>query len=526
MMTLVEKHQELSWSLAQDIAEDQDYWRLHFNAARNYRSRIDDAIERYQETCIRYDITPDSTALMVVDHTLGLYDRLLETFEQKLDPEAGHTAKTHIENTARQLSLLRSSIARSPAWVCGAYDQSTLAQHFTASNYDCEIKYDRYESGRAKELETQIGNLMNFGDHTDVLMTSSGMAAYHVIDAYLRKDVLKANDAVLIVGDLYSEVTESALKGFQGNTNRSKSTDIDAIVKEIEDQNARVVYLDYMENRVGMRFCDVEKVIEKFSEKHPDREITFVIDGTMTSGGDQPFKAARSDNVEVLYHSSCCKYLQFGQDVTSAGFLAFSQNMRSTFDDIRRAQGAILYDQNAWAFPDVSAPAYHMRMKRMTRNALVTAEVISGYHELKGFVEPVFPGLLSHPNHDSAQHHTCLGNLMTFKFNTDYDPDKDALNRFITDYLKQAKRDKIDIVNGESFGFGIPRIYVGWTPSNNFKPFLRLSAGDRDIETVQKTAHSLAKQLIGFRAALDLKNVPAITKKRIVAMLMHSKPDF
>ena len=489
----------LSWEQARDVAEDHAYWRGQAGAARAFLRRIDASLERYDKYCENASVHADQDGIDTVRDIRDLYARKTTRLDSLLArPVTSDDDRRGIESLTRTLHQLRVTAARSAAWVCEPYEQSRYARLFNAASFAADVKYDRYESGRVREIESSLRHVTALGAGSDLLATSSGMAAYHMADAYLRGHVLAPGDTVLVAHGLYSEVRESMLKGFTGRIVETDLYDAESILDAMDRSNARVVYLDPMKNRLEMRMCDVDAVIDGWQARHPDRPVSFVIDGTMTTGADKPFDARRSERAEILYYSSCCKYLQLGQDSVSAGFLAFPAAKKAVFEDIRRAAGAILYDSDAWAYPDVDKDAYDWRMRRLTRNALLVGAAINDDHGLANRVSAVYPGLPGHPDFDLGRETPYLGSVLTFRFDDAARAGRKHLDAFVHAFVDTARAENLDVVNGESFGFGAPRIYVGWTPTGAFPPFLRLSAGDRPLQNTAAVASLLKDALKDF----------------------------
>lgn len=483
----------------QDYDEDIIYWEFLATECRQFLTNNLASINNYNMFCAKHEIALDDNALSTISDLHDLYQKKLTYLGQAI-AEPFNNLSTHqktrhnVENLVRGLHQLRIPIARCAAWVCEAYNQSISAQIFHNTTHDLEVHYDRYESARVNEIETDLKQILNIGLYADVLATSSGMAAYTIIDHHLRNACLQHDYTVLIVHDLYSEVIECALKGFKGQIIRKCLFDEEEIIAAIEDTNARVVYMDQMQNREGMRVTDIEKIIDIWNKKHSDKPIVFVIDGTMTTGSLRHFDKPTNSAV-VLYYSSCCKYMQLGQDNVSAGFIAFPKNLLKDLKDVRRVTGTILYDTDAWAYPNITAEAYNWRMLRMQRNALLITDTVNDSKMLSPIVEAVYPKHETHKDFLKAQHISHTGGLLTFRFKGD-GLAKNDLDKITKHCIKNAKKIGLDLINGESFGFGIPRIYVGWTPSNSFKPFLRLSVGDRTIDEVLQLSKIIEKSII------------------------------
>jgi cystathionine beta-lyase/cystathionine gamma-synthase len=243
---------------------------------------------------------------------------------------------------------------------------------------------------------------------------------------------------------------------------------------------------------------DIETVLATIAKRLTD-DVYVVIDGTMLSGQISLSKLANiSPHIKILYYDSCSKYLQLGLDIAMAGLVIVPIELQSIFDRLRRNTGTILYDASANIFPIYDRFVHQMRMGRFSRNAQLVGNLIESDNELSGKVIPYFPLLSSHQDYEVARKCESVGGLITFSFVDPYLNQRDSLNSFIEIALTVAKKHRVSLTKGVSFGFSIPRISAAM--AENSPPFLRLSAGDRSYTETVLLAEAL---IIAFKTYIN-----------------------
>ena len=482
-----------------DAREDTEYLKTRFGEIKQTARRIQARLKEYLDYCNVEKLNIDEAAVHTVTNLERNISELLgQNGGINLDPhlpptEYGRQVTAHLQ---KYRSLLHMIMATSMVLDLrsASYGQSWDTMFFALdSQGNPGVNYNRYESNQLTFVERQLAEVLRLDQRTiGLLVTSSGMAAYSVIEAYLQRYVLKLGDIVLLPHYIYFETDEQISKLPNINIQRADTHDVAEICKLIKEKKPRVVFLDPLTNTVELRMTDTEAVIKQTAKEELNEDIYFVIDGTMMSGEINPFPSDKGNpHVKVLYYDSCSKYLQLGLDIAMGGLVAIPVELTALFDRLRRNTGTIMYDSASNIFPAYSREIHDRRMRRMSRNAILISNAINQDPELAQTMQAHYPILKSHPDHVLAKKFNSVGGLMTFTFNNPTLNQRDSLNSFIETALVVAKKHSVSLTKGVSFGFSLPRISAATAMAENSPPFLRLSVGDRSYNETTMLATAL-----------------------------------
>lgn len=378
------------------------------------------------------------------------------------------------EYMARAALQTKSYVIQCLEWCAPAYLQSHANQFFDlVAQNNLRVNYERYESREVDAIEQQLQQLFGYEADRSVLVTSSGMAAYNVIESYLIRDTLKPGDTILVSPYIYFEASEQlkALQGFQ--ILFSDSYDAQDMLAQIETLQPAVVFLDPLSNTPEQRVIDMRAFFERL-DKVVRRKTTVVVDGTMIPGCFRK-EWGHCRNVDVIYYESCSKYLQLGFDTTMAGYVLVPAAMRDRFYNIRRNTGSILARDCAHTFPRYDAETLSRRMDRITENALTVMNYFASSRAVQDIVSVHYPGHSSHIDYPISRQYTTLGGCVSFKFHADNGYGK--LNRYIGELIQECARRNIKLIKGVSFGHTVPRISASSAMAGFDKPYVRLFVG-------------------------------------------------
>lgn len=488
-----------------DVNEDIDYWNCRFDDFLRIRDRICRRLLEYLAYCRAENLRVDEFAVRVIEdfetnsaemligHELGLHASLsVPEYNFKI---------TALLQKYRALLHIAMSASMVLDWRSASYKQSLDTMFFGLESQDNPgVNYNRYESGIVSFVEKNMTQVLDFDPvKTTLYITSSGMAAYTLLESYLIRYVLIPGDTVLLPHYIYFESDEQISKVSGIQIERSTSLRGDDLIRVIQEKSPKVVFLDPLTNTDDLRMTDVEAVIGKVSELVLENDLYFVVDGSMMSGEFNPFSALNNNpRVKVLYYDSCSKYMQLGLDMAMGGLVVVPVELASIFDRLRRNTGTIMYDSEATVFPIYSRETHQRRMKRFSRNAALVGRMISEDVQVSAEVKPIFPLLETHLDYDLARRFNSVGGVITFKFESPELNGRDALNRFIELALTVAKDYQISLTKGVSFGFSIPRISAAAAMAETIQPFLRLSVGDRSYQETQLLATALVESFRGY----------------------------
>jgi threonine dehydratase len=471
----------------QEVKEDVQYWEDRFNDIKRIINNIEEHLSEYIKYCKVEKLNPDKSAVELIQEFIktskkNLQDKLPE-LSAKLDIKKYNNLIT--QNLQKYRALLHSIMSASMVldWRSASYNQSLDTMFFGLDTQrNPGVNYNRYESNQLTFVEKMLAKVLGLNqEKTMLLATSSGMAAYNLIESYLIRYVLKPNDIILIPHYIYFETDEQISKIFSLNIVRADTHDTEEIIKLIAKNKPRIVFLDQLTNTVELRITDVETIIRKVAENKTTEDIYFIIDGSMISGEINPSTISDNPHIKILYYDSCSKYLQLGLDIGMGGLIVAPTELSPTFERLRRNIGAIMYDSVANIFPIYSHETHKKRMRRFTRNAVIIGEKFNNDVELSKYINIHFPLLKNHPDYKTATNFDSLGGLITFSFKDQNLNQRESLNSLIEIVLIVAKEHGVSLTKGVSFGFSIPRISAASAMAENTPPFLRLSTGDRSF---------------------------------------------
>jgi len=384
---------------------------------------------------------------------------------------------TVCESALRSAYRLTGALGSLAAWTAPATQESSALNSFpTAASRDA-VAYARYGCPEICVQELAYASMLGFDpDQIRLVLTSSGMAAFSLIENFLLRDVLRPHDRVLLHPGIYFETRQQlqSLPFLKVHTVRGGGRA--EMIEAIAEMRPRVVFVDPLTNSMDYRAIDMVRLLDE-ADRICESETWFVIDGTLLSGGCNPFAARNRRHVRVLYYESGCKYLQFGMDLGPAGVVVVDGTFAGRFLELRRGIGAITSE--ALVLPRASRGAYLDYLGAQTACALAVAEAVNAFprHDGRMPIRAVHPLLPEHPDYCEAEAYEHLGGVLMFKFTNGELNRREPLEAFIDALMLLAVRADLPLTTGVSFGFRVPRIGAAWSSYDADHAFLRLSAG-------------------------------------------------
>ena len=380
-------------------------------------------------------------------------------------------------STLRAAYRLIAALASLASWSAPAAQESCALGSFPLAAPRDVVSYARYGCAETAKQESVYATLLGFDQsRTRLLLTSSGMGAYALIESFLLRDVLRPGDRAVLHPGVYFE-TQAQLRSLACvESTTAAGARREDLLAAIVAREPRVVFVDPLTNTVELRLLDLNGVLNE-ADRVCRRETWFVIDGTLLSGAFDPFQEPPRRHVRVLYYESGCKYLQFGLDLGPAGVVVVERGLAERFEQLRRGLGAIAPE--FLVLPRASRRAYLQFLGRQTASAEAAALAVSGRLPGRGTpcIEAVFPRIASHSDHRQTACYPHCGGLLTFRFSDQRLNRRGPLESFIDVVMHAARAAQLPLTTGVSFGFRIPRISAAWSDYNPGAAFLRLSAG-------------------------------------------------
>jgi cystathionine beta-lyase/cystathionine gamma-synthase len=353
--------------------------------------------------------------------------------------------------------------------------------------YHDEYKRDRHPD--AAELESSwlreyVDN--PHGHDVRALATSSGMAAFTTILGCLLMEP-GPHGPVLVGASTYHECRQLIAHGPLGSgALLVDETETKRLLQAIEEHRPRLIFLDSLCNAAGSAVPDLQRVISHLARS--GRLVRLVIDNTMRSATFQPLALApHTISVELVVFESVTKYAQLGLDRTAAGMIIAPRRLAARLDESREHLGTNLTDLAAHQVPEPNRPLLLERLARLGRNARELAVFLAERYAGRGHAIRVdYPGLPGHPSYPVARTLTFQGG--TFGLTPEVDS-HELRTQLVKAILYEARRRRVPLVEGTSFGFDTTRVYLTAATPAHEPPFVRIAAGSEHrlgVETLKR----------------------------------------
>jgi cystathionine gamma-synthase len=309
-------------------------------------------------------------------------------------------------------------------------------------------------------------------DEYAVTATTSGAAAYSLVEGFLLRERLLPGDTILLTPTVHPDVRgQVGALPFVG-VRMAGGHSTAELVADVLRYRPGCVFADPVGSTSAQRVIDVPGLLDGLRSKVTQR-TTVVVDGTSVSGV-LPALLNNDDNIEVLYYERG-PALQLGLDAGVAGVVVHPAAVRTAFQRQRRNAGVVPEYTAAELFPAYDDDSYRWRTARTGGNALRLASLLRDDTRV-GPSAVCHPGLAGHPDADLARRLHQPGTV------TLQSADPEGLAGRIAE---RAQRDGVDMVSGSQ---GPPSVVVvtGAGPA-----FVRVSVGDR-VDQVDILAEACA----------------------------------
>lgn len=372
-----------------------------------------------------------------------------------------------------------------------AYDQSKTIWWFDPSYHQSDgLNYDRYGAPDVRESEARLLKALALGKEKlplELLLTSSGVAAFTVIQQFLMSKVLRAGDTIVTSPYLYFECFEHLRQVSHVKVVASSTFDAEDIIATAERHNAKAIYLDPMANTIGLETTDIRRFAQLLEDREGWADRYLVIDGTLISGGMAVYDwFDKPGHPKVLYYESAHKYIQMGMDIVMLGLIVYPQIFHESIGLIRQVTGTTLYSRQANALPPIDYNIHQSRMHLLTTNAERLYQLL----ENKGSSIAEF----NFPTQWRKMGWTNGGNVLTIKLLGEDMNKRPSLDAFTSLVLRAAEEEGIGMTKGGGLGFSVTRIWPSTPFIRNEDPYMRISVGV-DPDEVEPVARAIWKGL-------------------------------
>ena len=478
-----------------EMSTMQDIWRTMAIKLKRSTAKLRDRFDQKQQLAGQLGLLTDGWCVSIFQ---GMH-RQLTVFIDELNDEI-HSEQTDpqldlwvIEERYRMLLQLQSALGLLFDRASAAYDQSQRDWFFDVGTQNATaVNYDRYGLADLRALELRFLEVLGLGQRPiELLLASSGMAAYQILQNYLLQR-LDPDSVVVLPPYVYFEAMEQLKALPHIKIVHASNFSAEALIETAEEHNANAVFLDPIANIVGLPVTDIRRFAQLCCAREGWNDRYVVLDGTMASGAMAVYDwFVGPDAPIVLYYESASKYIQFGLDVQMGGLLVYPSELDMVMRTIRRNSGAIMYSRNASLLPPVEFSMYQTRMSLLTTNAESFRSGLEG--ALVDVAEICFP---THWYELGWRHG---GALVTIRHLREGMNNKEGLEACIDLILRAAENEHVPMTKGVSFGFSTSRISSASSMAQDSDPFLRISVGVEG-EHVRPLVTAVTSGILGYHA--------------------------
>jgi len=357
-----------------------------------------------------------------------------------------------------------------------------------------DYKRDRHLDAAAYE-RAYVAELVDGPADARALLTSCGMAAFTTILAFL--GAKRHLDGPVVIGrGLYHETKLLLRRAVGDRIDEVDEADTDEVLRAIAELRPGAIFLDSLCNTTWAPMPDLQAVVRFLHAQQSGPQgldAVLVVDNTGLGASCQPLaRLGAQPSPRVIVFESLLKYAQLGLDRVNAGVIVARGGDAEALSSYREHLGTNVADVAAGCLPPPDRSVLERRLHRLGRNADRLAECL---HDaaLRLPVEIVHPSLPAHPAYARARRLRFRGGCVSIA----YEPaDVSRLGpRLLETAIFEARRRRVTLVGGSSFGFDATRIYLTAAPADCGEPFVRIAAGTENRLEIERVGEVLARAL-------------------------------
>jgi cystathionine beta-lyase/cystathionine gamma-synthase len=396
-------------------------------------------------------------------------------------------------------ALITSTDWQSPTFAHSLRSQAgrqTNTIYATINDYKRDQHWDTYRYERAF-LKEYIDAFIKFP--IQVWTTSSGMAAFTTILNFLLFE--HSDDKPVLTGrSIYFENKALVKSAYGARVIEVEENDTKSVIAAIQTHNPSVIIFDSLTNAPSIPLPDLPAII-RFLTKHVREDTYLVIDNTCLSVTFQPIPLLRGlpSKLHLIVFESLNKYYQFGMDRVTGGILWSAGGNTEKLFDYRIHLGTIMPDVTTASLPTPNRKLLTARLRRHERNASLLSSAMQEWidtHPKSPLSQIVYPGLPNHPAGGGQM--PFHGSYFIIGFKKKYQTIP-SYKRFVSTVIDQAKRSRVDIVSGTSFGLNRTRIYLTAVRSKPATPFVRVAVGTEHRIAIEHVIQVCIRACTRFR---------------------------
>jgi cystathionine beta-lyase/cystathionine gamma-synthase len=498
--------------LADDLDELHQLAQSRLQRLRSARCELEKARRGFLPRTFRTELAQ----LRSAEETFTSYERALSDW--LYDMSRGAVPVDHLRRVKSEYAdLLRLQQGVTAALIAGSDWQSPViegAGYPTAGRHSGEVtehlddyKRDRHPGARSLE-ESYLREYVDVpaGLEVRALMTTCGMSAFTTILHYLCT-TLDQTRAVVASRGMYHECRALLADSRLGEqVHWVDDTDTAEIIGACRRLRPAALFLDSICNSKGLAVADSQAILLDLAAS-ARRNLQLVLDNTCASVFGQPLHlAALNSHVRLLMFDSLTKYAQFGFDRVAAGMIVAPEREAGELDGLREHLGTNVADVCAASIPQPNRSLLSRRLRRIERNARLLAEHLADQADSPTVpgIEVDYPGLPSHECHSAARRLGFNGGFFALSLGRENNS-IDAQGRLVSGLICAARRRKVNLVTGASFGLNVTRVYRTATEIG-LGPFVRVAAGTEDrieVERLKEVFSAAISELSALSGGFD-----------------------
>jgi cystathionine beta-lyase/cystathionine gamma-synthase len=362
----------------------------------------------------------------------------------------------------------------------------------------CHDDYKRDRHPEAERFEAAWLNeyVDHNGHHLRAVMTSCGMSAFATILGLLSEEAA-GNRPIVMGRSTYHECRLLLERASMPPIVRVDETRVDELWRAVEVHRPRAVFIDSLCNERSLVIPDLDTIMSGLAAS--PEPVYLVIDNTARSVTFQPWTmlqpAGGCSGLRLITFESITKYAQFGFDRTAAGMVVAQSKDGERLDGWREHLGSNITDAAVHQIPAPNRRLLEARLARLARNATLLAGFLHEHSRKHGFAVGIcHPGLENHPSFSVARALRFTGSFFGLRLHSPFDSPGHR-RELLEAALDEARRLRVPLVEGTSFGFDTSRIYVTAAGPEHDGAFIRLAAGTEHRLGVEALKHALAAAL-------------------------------
>lgn len=433
----------------------------------------------------------------IAERYQSLFRALQKGLQNVREDQASYAEKLVLKhrsaNELRALQSICAGIRTAGDWQSPSYDHSLVSR---AGNRTGTIEgtcndYTRDYHSYAEDYEQRFVQAYIDGFPQVLVrarLTVSGMAAFTTAVACVH-EAIGPDDCVFASEGIYFQNKRVLLQHFGKRVRWVDEMRIEELLDAVHREQPAALFFDTLGNTPAMALPHLEKIIAVLS-RMIQRPTFLVLDNSTRATSFQPLKfIPLFSKLQLLVIESLNKYYQFGFDRVTAGVVWTVGKLAGKVFSARMNLGTNISDVSALALIEPNRALLEGRLARIQRNVLLLAQAIEAFLQsfpMSRIDHVVYPGLPSHPSFTWAEKESFCGGYFILQFKPDFSH-VSTYERFLAVLMKLAKKRKIDLTAGTSFGFDTTRIYLtARHASKECQPFVRISPGTETLLEMER----------------------------------------